>query len=95
MRAILRLSFVLVLLALLPFPLYALTGDEALVIRLVSGLVVVTCLSEIVAPRFDMANWPGRNWLASAAADSTFALASPVDIFPLRRDSWNLRRGWG
>ena len=40
-RAIPRLSFVLVFLALLPFPLYALTGDEALVIRLVSGIVVV------------------------------------------------------
>jgi len=80
-RAIPRLSFVLVFLALLPFPLYALTGDEALVIRLVSGMVVVAYLSDIVAPRFDMANWPGRSWLANAAADSALALVPLVNIF--------------
>jgi len=62
-------------------PLYALTGDEARVIRLVSGLVVIAYLSEIVAPRFDMANWPRRSWVASAAADSAFALVSLVSIF--------------
>jgi len=83
-RAIPRLSFILVFLALLPFPLYALIGDEALVIRIVSGVVVVAYLSEIIAPRFDMANWPGRSWLASAAADSAFAVVSLVNIFAVQ-----------
>jgi hypothetical protein len=84
LRAIPRLSFILVFLALAPFPLYALTGDEALVIRLVSGLVVLVYLSEILGPRFEMANWPGRSWLASAAVDSAVALVSVVNIFAVQ-----------
>jgi hypothetical protein len=81
LRAIPRLSFILVFLALAPFPLYALSGDEALAIRLVSGLVVLAYLIDIVIPRFDMANWPGRSWLASAVADSAFALVPLFNIF--------------
>ena len=44
LRMIARLSFILVFLALLPFPLYALTGDEPLVIRIVSTLIILAHL---------------------------------------------------
>jgi len=78
LRTIARLSFTLVFLALLPFPLFSLTADEALVIRLVSGLIVVLYLGEIVGPRFDRANWPGRTWIWSAFVDAVFALVLVV-----------------
>ena len=52
-------GFILVFLALLQLPLYALTGHEALVIRIASGLVVVAYLSEIIAPRFEMGELAG------------------------------------
>ncbi|MDQ2915011.1 MAG: hypothetical protein M3T56_17425 [Chloroflexota bacterium] len=81
LRAIPRFSFVLVFLALAPFPLFALTGDEALVIRIVSGLIVLVHLYDIIAPRFQMANWPGQSWLISAAAESAVALLSVVNLF--------------
>jgi hypothetical protein len=80
LRAIPRLSFILVFLALAPFPPYALTGDEPLVIRLVSGLIVIAYVSEIIRPRFEMENWPGRTWLLSALGDSTLALVSVVNL---------------
>ena len=44
LRMIARLSFILVFLALLPFPLYALTGDEPLVIRIASTLIILAHL---------------------------------------------------
>lgn len=81
LRAIPRLSFILVFLALSPFPLYALTGDEALVIRIVSGLLVLAHLSEVIGPRFEMENWPGQSWLVNAGANSTVALLSVINIF--------------
>ncbi len=64
LRTIARLSFTLVSLALLPFPFFALSGDEVLVIRLLSALLVLLYVGDIVAPRFDRQNWPGRSWLA-------------------------------
>lgn len=81
LRAIPRLSFILVFLALTPFPLYALTGDEPLVIRIVSGLIVFVYLTEIIRPRFEKENWPGRSWLMSAAVDAVLALVSVVNLF--------------
>ena len=81
LRTIARLSFTLVFLALLPFPLFALSGDEVLVIRLMSALVVLLYVGDIVAPRFDRDNWPSRSWLASALVDAAFALVSLVNLF--------------
>ena len=81
LRTIARLSFTLVFLALLPFPLFALIGDEMLVIRVMSALVVLLYLGDIVAPRFDRQNWPGRSWLSSALVDAAFALISLVNLF--------------
>lgn len=80
LRAIPRLSITLVFLALLPFPLYALTGDEALVIRAVSGLVILAYVGEMVAAAFDRASWPGRTWLVGAAGSAVFALVSLVNL---------------
>jgi len=40
------------------------SGDEVLVIRLLSALLVLLYVGDIVAPRFDRQNWPGRSWLA-------------------------------
>jgi hypothetical protein len=81
LRAIPRLSFVVVFLALAPFPLFALTGDEAVVIRIASGLIVLAHLYEIIAPRFEMENWPGRSWLITLAVNSAAALLSVVNLF--------------
>jgi len=81
LRTIARLSFTLVFLALLPFPLFALSGDEVLVIRLMSALVVLLYVGDIVAPRFDRDNWSSRSWLASALVDAAFALVSLVNLF--------------
>jgi hypothetical protein len=81
LRAIPRLSFVVVFLALAPFPLFALTGDEALVIRIASGFVVLAHLYEIIAPRFEMADWPGQSWVINAAANSVAALLSVANLF--------------
>jgi hypothetical protein len=81
LRTIARLSFTLVFLALLPFPFFALIGDEVLVIRLLSVLVVLLYVGDIVAPGFDRQNWPGHSWLASALVDAAFALVSLVNLF--------------
>jgi hypothetical protein len=81
LRTIARLSFTLVFLALLPFPFFALSGDEILVIRVTSALIVLLYIGEIVAPRFDRLNWPGRSWLASALVDAAFACVSLVNLF--------------
>jgi len=81
LRAIPRFSFVLVFLALAPFPLFALTGDETLVIRIVSALIVLVHLYDAITPRFEMANWPGQSWLINAAAQSAGGLLSVVNLF--------------
>ena len=80
LRTIARLSFVLVFLALLPWPLYALTGDEALVIRIVSGLIILAHLFGIIEPRFDRPNWPGRTWLPNAIVHLVVVLVSVVNL---------------
>jgi hypothetical protein len=80
LRTIARLSFVLVFLALLVFPLYALSGDETAVIRVLSASIVLLYLGEIIAPGFDRTNWPGRSWLYSALVDALFALVSLVNL---------------
>ena len=81
LRTIARLSFTLVFLGLLPFPFFAVSGDEALVIRLMSALLVLLYVGDIVAPGFDRQNWPGRSWVASALVDAAFALVSLVNLF--------------
>ena len=80
LRAIPRLSITLVFLALLPFPIYALTGDEAVVVRVVSGLVLLAYLFETVAAAFDRASWPGRTWLVGAVGSFLFGLVSLVNL---------------
>lgn len=80
LRAIPRLSITLVFLALLPFPLYALTGDEALVVRVASGLVIVAYVAEMAAAAFDRASWPGRTWLVGAVGSAVFGLVSLVNL---------------
>lgn len=76
LRTIARLSFLLVFLALLPWPRYALTGDEALGIRIVSALLVLGHLYGMVEPRFDRPNGPGQTWLPNALAHSIFLVIS-------------------
>jgi uncharacterized membrane protein HdeD (DUF308 family) len=80
LRMIARLSFLLVFLALVPFPLYALSGDEALVIRIASALIVIAHLHGMVEPRFDPSNWPGRSWLPNAIAHSFSIALSVVNL---------------
>jgi hypothetical protein len=80
LRTIARLSFVLVFLALLPWPLYALTGDEALVIRIISALLILGHMYGMVEPRFDRANWPRRTWLPNALANFGFLVISVVNL---------------
>lgn len=81
LRAIPRFSFTLVFLSLAPFPLYSLLGQEELVVRIVSGLVVLVHLYDIISPRFDMASWPGSSWHVSTAVESAVALVSIGNIF--------------
>ena len=80
LRTIARLSFLLVFMALLPWPLYALTGDEPLVIRIVSGLIALAYLLETVEPRFDRVNWPGRTWVSNAVVSLIFGAIAVVNL---------------
>lgn len=71
----------MVFLALLPFPAFALSGNEALVVRVLSGAIVLLYLGDTIAPGFDRSNWPGRTWLVSAVVDALFAILSVANVF--------------
>ena len=84
LRMIARLSFILVFLALLPFPLYALTGDEPLVIRIASTLIILAHLFGMLEPRFDRRNWPGQTWVPNTLELALLArLVHPINLFLL------------
>lgn len=62
-RNIARLSFLVVFLAVIVFPIYSFVGDEGAAIRLASGTIATVHVIEIVLARRDRLNWPGRSWL--------------------------------
>lgn len=81
LRNIARLSFICVFLALSPFPVLALTGDESLTIRIVSAAIVVHYVTDIVLSKRDTTHWTTRIWVGAALIpDGLFALLSLANV---------------
>ena len=77
LRNIARLSFICTFVALSPFPVFALTGDESLTIRLISAAIVALHVADIVLARRDRENWPTATWIRRALIpELLFALPS-------------------
>jgi len=81
LRAIARLSFTCVFLALISFPIFALLGEQATSIRLTSAAIAGLYVIEIILARRDRLNWPRRAWMVGALLpDGAFGLFNIVNI---------------
>jgi hypothetical protein len=81
LRNIARLSFLVVFLALIVYPIYSFVGDEVATIRLASGTIAGVYIIEIVLARRDRLNWPGRSWLVGALLpDGAFAVINAANV---------------
>jgi len=82
LRNIARLSFLVVFLAVIIFPIYSFVGDEGTAIRIASGTIAAVHVIEIVLARRDRSNWPGRSWLVrSLVPDGAFAVINGLNVF--------------
>ncbi len=81
LRAIARLSFTCVFLALVIFSIFALTGDQAIAIRLTSAGIAGLYVIEVIMALRDRLNWPRRAWIPGALLpDGAFGLFNIVNV---------------
>jgi hypothetical protein len=63
LRNIVRLSISLVLIALLPFPVFALTNDEPMAIRLTALALIALLLYDMVSAWRERGDWSDASWV--------------------------------
>jgi hypothetical protein len=108
LRAMARLSFTCVFLALPIFPMFALLGEQATSIRLASAAIAGLYVIEIILAFGDRLNWPRRAWMVGALLpDGAFGLfnivntalawadcGKPTGEFPAQRMAVKRLVGW-
>lgn len=63
LRNIVRLSILLVLTALLPFPVFALTNDEPAAIRTTAAALIAAGLYDLIGVRRERKQWSDTSWV--------------------------------
>ncbi len=63
LRNIVRLSIVLVLIALLPFPVFALTADESTAVRTTAAVLIAAALYDLVGVLRERPQWSETRWV--------------------------------
>ena len=81
LRNIVRLSIVLVLTALLPFPAFALTNDEAIALRTTAVALIAAAMYDIVGAIRERGQWSDRSWVPIFVTLGTIELSLHVLTF--------------
>ena len=74
LRNIVRLSIVLVLVALLPFPVFALTNNESMAMRATAVALLAACLYDLASVIRERHEWSDTRWVRTFFALGTLEL---------------------
>ena len=82
-RNIVRLSILLVLIALVPFPVFALTNDEPTAIRVTALALIAVLLYDLVSAMRERGQWTDSSWVSVFLVVGTVELVLHIATFVL------------